>query len=223
MTSIGPGREHRIRRCLESWSKCGGEIIAVQPPGDEAFIAERFACVTVHIDSRTGESLGRPRNPRLAAMLSLAESGPILLINSDIEIKDDPSSFWDAWRPLSDKLLVGVRYDVDGDNVSLNPYGIDAFLITPEMVPFLRNDLGFCFGFPGWDYWIPFQLHYNGFMTKRVHSVLHHEVHSQGYSRDAVAMAQSILSNHYGVHRRKITQWIQRATDRPVSGAKRKR
>lgn len=174
-------------------------------------------------DNRTGEGVGKPQMPRLSALLSVDCCDPFLLINSDIEILGTRDQFEGAWKPEPKVLKVGVRYDTSGHEVTLNPYGIDAFLILPEMLSHLSDDLGFCIGFPGWDYWLPYQMHLSGYKTRRAESILHHEVHDVGYPRSAIAQAQAMLSGAYKVHRRVFTEFVQRETGRQHLTRKKRR
>jgi hypothetical protein len=159
---------------------------------------------------------GKPYLARVADHIKQTADGTILLINSDIEIRDTLERFFAQWcGDDADTLICGVRLDHPFGNYrsKMHPYGIDAFRITPEMAAALPDD-GFVIGSPGWDYWLPWRASQAGYKVRAAKSQLMHEVHEMGYGRDAVDVAHSIMLGQFNVPPHLLTLWIQWATDR---------
>lgn len=200
---------------MATWQRFGLPILGVQTEGEVDHISSLFSGVDFMAVPSKSNTWDRPHLPRVTDMLAVC-SETILLINSDIAIDDTLEQFAREWmNDDATTLVCGVRHDVDGDISILNPYGIDAFRITPEMASGLV-DLGFVIGAPGWDYWLPWELWNQGFGIRAAESSLAHEVHDIGYARNAVAVAQSMLVTRYGGHRRDFTEFVQRMTGRPT-------
>ena len=217
VTSLSPHRIERQQYCLETWRKHGLPIVAVQTPGEAGELGRHFTGVEFVETAITGDNVGKPRCPRVSEMCKLAADEPILLLNSDISVKDSPGQFASQWleERSPHELVVGIRRDFDrvGGPKVLNAYGIDAFRIVPQMMPYL-SDIGFCIGFPGWDYWIPWELHIHGYRMRVAESSLLHVVHDLGYSRDDIGRAQTMLQNYYSMPKVVFTLFVQYATGR---------
>lgn len=151
VTSFSPHRTDRQVACLASWRRFGVAIVAVQPARE----IDAMAATYEGVEWIACEG----QRPTIAELASVASDGPILLINSDIAIESTLPEFRRDWLAIEDKVLrVGCRWEIPvGGKPHLQRWGIDAFLITPEMLDDFR-DAGFAIGQPAWDYWIV--LHY---------------------------------------------------------------
>lgn len=216
VTSFAPHRIERQQFCLQTWQKYDLPIVAVQSTGEAATLQEHFPGVEFTETSIVGDNVGKPKCPRVSEMCKLATDEPILIVNSDISIKDDRGQFKNQWGEHSaDELVVGIRKDyIDvGKRKYLNPWGVDAIKITPPMVKHLA-DIGFCIGFPGWDYWIPWELNSRGYRIRVAQSALLHPVHDLGYPQAAIATARRMLQDHYCMPHQCFSYFIQHATGR---------
>jgi hypothetical protein len=98
-----------------------------------------------------------------------AQDSPVLLINSDIELR---MAFWEIERArwLSDSgLCYFTRYNHRGDLARAwrEPYGLDAFLLHGRDAKLFPSSF-LSMGRPCWDYWLPYTFARNG---RPLHSV----------------------------------------------------
>jgi hypothetical protein len=218
VTSFSLHRFERQQFCVRSWQRLGLPIVAVQCDTQIHELSKMFAGMGVEwttIPARTN-AWDRPHLARVADHIKHTADGPILLINSDIEIRDTPEQFADQWMgDDADTLICGVRLDhpFGKYKTAMHPYGIDAFRITPAMAELLPDD-GFVIGSPGWDYWLPWRVSQNGYKIRAAKSQFMHELHQMGYGRDAVDIAHQMMLDRFGVPPHILTLWIQWATDR---------
>ena len=218
VTSFSLHRFERQAFCVRSWQRLGLPIVAVQCDTQIDQLSNMFAGLGVEwttIPARPN-AWNRPHLARVADHIKHTADGPILLINSDIEIRDTPEQFADQWMgDDADTLICGVRLDHPHGKykTAMHPYGIDAFRITPAMSETLPDD-GFVIGSPGWDYWLPWRVSQCGYKVRAARSQFMHETHEMGYGRDAVDIAHQMMLDRFGVPPHILTLWIQWATDR---------
>jgi hypothetical protein len=218
VTSFSLHRFERQSFCVRSWQRLGLPIIAVQCDTQIDQLSEMFAGLGVEWTTMPARPNAwfRPHLARVADHIKHTADGPILLINSDIEIRDTQQQFADQWcGDDADTLICGVRLDHPRGSYrsSMHPYGIDAFRITPAMAETLPDD-GLVIGSPGWDYWLPWRISQLGYKVRAAKSQLMHETHEMGYGRDAVDIAHQMMLDRFGVPPHLLTLWIQWATDR---------
>jgi hypothetical protein len=218
VTSFGLNRIDRQRFCVASWRKLGLPIVAVQCDEQVEQLRAIFGDLVDSFTSLPSQpnAWNRPHLARVANHAKQTQDGPILLINSDIEIRDTPEQFADQWMSEdADTLICGVRLDHPHGSYrsTMHPYGIDAFRIMPSMAESLPDD-GFVIGSPGWDYWLPWRIAQLGYKVRAAKSQLMHEIHEMGYGRDAVDIAHQMMLDRFGVPPHILTLWVQWATDR---------
>ena len=217
VSSFAPTRVERQQICLESWLDHTDKVIGVQSPGETAILQPLFPDVIFIETDQVGDIFGRPKNVRTSAMIAMATAIPVLLINSDIEVRQSVQEFAFQWSVPAAKILkVGIRTDHHPQTKEerVFKWGIDAFLLTPPMVPLLP-DIGMTMGCPGWDYWIPYQLHQYGYRVKTIKDpTLIHELHPRNWSSESHELANVLLESNYSVHRKEIVRHIQRVTHR---------
>ena len=156
ITSISPRRVERQQYCMATWLQYG-EITAVQTAGEIPSLQPHFPDVQFVATEKTGAKIfGYPSRVNISAMI---EQGPGLLINSDIKIVSNQGQFDSDWEPKTRQFNVGVRYDFAGPGQPkyLNKHGIDAFLITEEVMA-VMEDHGFVIGVPVWDSWMVWHM-----------------------------------------------------------------
>jgi hypothetical protein len=208
VTSFSPQRTERQLACLASWQRLGMSIVAVQPEHEIESMAAVYAGVQwLPCDGQ---------RPTIAELAAVAESGPVLLINSDIAIESTMPEFRRNWLANEDKTLrVGCRWEVAADGSQhLQRWGIDAFLITPEMLADFR-DLGFRIGQPAWDYWMVIHYASLGYRIRaKIDRGLMHATHTQAWSKAEGREGVAIITDHYGIDRDEQNRRISKLTGR---------
>lgn len=219
VTSFGFSRSERQKQCLASWLKLGCEVVGVQSLGESERMASLYPGASFVETDLVGDLFGKPHFVRVKALIDQAIHEPVLIINSDIEIKTTGDKFRSEWEaPERKELKVGIRWDV---NVRTNRYqllkwGIDAFLITPEIAKLLP-DIGLAMGCPVWDYWIPWHMNSAGYsILTNKNQGLFHVVHPRNWSVDDYHTGWKLIANHYGEDAtdKALTSFIQNVTGR---------
>jgi hypothetical protein len=83
-------------------------------------------------DDRSGADFGFIDTIRIKALTDRDDGDGVLIINSDIAMKCDPSRFRREWADVpGDVFRVGIRWDQDKHlNKSLSKRGIDVFRLS---------------------------------------------------------------------------------------------
>lgn len=216
-TSISPNRTERQQQCIKSWLELGNEVIAVQSKGESSTLQQDYPKVNFEETNLVGDVFNRPKLVRISALLNQAMYAPILILNSDVEIRTVKSEFDRIWTPIEGKhLQMGIRWEEDPITKSLKllKYGIDAFLITPQMLEDL-NDIGMTMGCPAWDYWIPIHLQRKGYqLHTSKHLSLFHEVHQQNWNKADFNIGVALLQQHYKLSLKEASTFILQVTER---------
>jgi hypothetical protein len=199
ITSLSRHRIERQQYCLKTWQQ-HGEITAVQSAADIEILTPHFPQVRfVETDKTGSHRYCLPNRVRIKAMI---DQGPGLLINSDIKIDSSHDDFQADWEPERGQFNVGIRYDFDepGQPKVLNPYGIDAFLITEEAMD-LIPDVGFVIGVSVWDYWIVWHMMTERFRIKaKTTPGLLHLRHPPNWGERDTEIGLSIMRSVYGLN-----------------------
>ncbi len=213
ITSISPRRIERQQYCMATWLQYG-QIVAVQTIEDISLLQPQFPDVQFVATEKTGAKLfGYPSRINISAMI---EQGPGLLINSDIKIDTNKKQFDSDWKPKPKQFNVGVRFDFDGPGKPkfLNKHGIDAFLITEEVMA-VMEDHGFVIGVPVWDCWIVWHMLIHRFKIKaKLTPGLLHLNHPMGWSDTDLAKGLAIMQREYGIGHKGPSEAISDVTDR---------
>lgn len=217
ITTLSPSRVERQQKCIDSWAKAGVGVVAVQPESQVEHIRSLFHGAEIRGTEKVADRFNKPMFVRVHALLDQCMKEPGLIVNSDIEFIGTEETFRRDW-PKTDPgtLRCGVRFDRSSvfRRPKLFKWGIDAFLITPEIATDLP-DIGLSIGIPCWDYWIPMHFHLKGWqvLTKRSQGLLH-ESHRQNWSKEESDLGYQILLQHYGMKEKKIVDLIQSITGR---------
>lgn len=214
-TSIGISRTERQQKCVNSWLGLGCTVTAIQSKGESKILSKLYPEVEFVETNLVGDIFHRNRLVRISAIVAQAVTDPVLILNSDIEVKSTKDRFRKTWsHDGSRKLKMGIRWEHDGTELKLLKYGIDAFLITPEMVGDL-NDIGMVMGCPAWDYWIPIHLQRKGYAleTSKLKDLIH-EVHPQNWTKEDFSIGVSLLRKHYGLDIKAASKFILNVTER---------
>lgn len=211
VTSIAPHRIERQQYCISTWQNHSNDIVSVNTQSEIDQLQPLFPMVSFRIGD-TSTSFSKA-TPKLTELIKVADE-PTLLINSDISIKDENLSLW---NPEDKVLKLGIRYDYYANRPQrkfYQKYGIDAFLILPEMVP-LIPDLDFCVGCPGWDFWLPYHLwSQHDYEIKVVKGSLLHEFHTIGWAKSDQDSYRDRMTKHYKVTPMMLPYFILDITDR---------
>lgn len=217
ITAIGRNRIERQQFCIETWKQFSSEIVACNTEADIEFLKPyfpdvRFEACPPHL---TGEKLYN--RPDRVSIYALAQCGPGLLINSDIKIDGiSPVEFQDRWLPKKRVLKIGVRLDfaAPGKPKKLNPYGIDAFLLTEQIIDQLPN-LGFVIGTSVWDYWLTWHfVAKQSFFIEVIQGHLLHLMHESSWNEKDTDIGESIMLHNYAINRRVLSSVIKVITGR---------
>ena len=206
VTSFSPTRLEAQHKAISTWNQFNQEIVAVQCIGED--YAKDFTDNIVwvkpnlHWDKKT---------PSIVSLLEQCKNESIILINSDIEI-----NHLDNWntKPVSPKTLkIGLRTDYCNKFEQLNKYGLDVFLITPEMLEHLTNNI-WALGQPGWDYWLVYKLYQEGYELDIVDKGFLHEFHKEQWSKEDYRRCALLLEFEFGIPVQDISDNIQELTGR---------
>lgn len=204
VTSFSPTRLEAQHKALKSWKKYNLPIKAVQCYGEE--YAKDFVDDIYWVPSNKHWS---KRTPSLIDVFKVINK-PSILINSDIEL-DLPSL--DDWVPQKNTFRIGLRTDYSPKFTQLNKYGIDVFLLTPEMVASLTNSI-WALGIPGWDYWIVWSLIQTGYQLEIVKEDILHAAHEEQWDKDDYRRCSKLLEFEFDIPVQDISDTIQSLTNR---------
>ena len=210
VTSIAPHRIERQQYCVATWQRHSNDIVSINTPQEIEKLQPLFSMISFR-NGDTSTSFSKP-TPKLTELIKVADTST-LLINSDISIKDNNLSLWNAEPGV---LKIGIRQDYYPNKPKkyLQKYGIDAFLILPEMVP-LIPDLDFCVGCPGWDFWLPYHLwSQHNYEIKVVSCDFLHELHPIGWSKQDQISYRDRMTKHYKVTPMMLPYFILDITNR---------
>jgi FkbM family methyltransferase len=189
-TSLPPGRDRILhhRACIASWQTAGAEVFSFNHPSEIAELRLLYDVNFVPVSETAAPIVGRHYIP-ITAMLSYAAArrGPVLLMNSDIELGIAP---WELKRIrwlIDGGLCYFVRYNYDRDIrlAAREIYGIDAFLLTGNEAHLFPPSF-LSMGQPFWDYWLPYTFTARGGRLYAVEApMLFHKSHPRRWSDGA--------------------------------------
>jgi hypothetical protein len=228
ITSLSPLPHHREvqQQCLQSWRDFGLRRVVSGNTADEIDSLKdqydvEFAVVQPSV------AFSRP-TPRVFDLLQLG-SGPMLLLNSDIEILGPQSRLLEL---VDDRqTAIGIRHNWDDKDdghrlaaiatgsydrqvvddpadatansrridATLERWGYDVFLLYPEDLTTLPN-LDLGIGQPMWDWWLPVHLDLAGVSLEYLADpFFYHRKHSLHWDNSGLAIGRSILADAYGM------------------------
>lgn len=219
ITSFSPKRIDHQRFCMQSWLDRGCTVIAVQTESEANAVASTFPEVQVVATDKVADAFRKPTHVRISALLDQCRNEPGLILNSDIHLLSTRDQMQRDWSVDGRFFRIGIRWEQHPKTgmARLLKYGIDAFLITPDIAE-QAPDIGMALGVPVWDYWLPYHVvHKMGkrLVTKKTDG-LRHMAHVQNWHNSESDIGFSIMRDHYGVSQRGLTQWIQKATGRTM-------
>jgi hypothetical protein len=217
VTSFSPSRIDRQKHCLSTWIKAGCQVTAIQSPGEKDLLQGYFSGVEFKETELVGDAFGRPKLVRIKSLTDEAKEETVLILNSDIEIDVPRNIFMSKWNSVEPRTLKnGVRWQRGrfGRTKTVFKWGIDAFLITPEISRAV-TDVGMTMGCPVWDYWIIWYMHTHGFAIKTdLGRCFWHENHDANWSKAEYKTGFDIMMKEYGISESFLTNFIQEVTHR---------
>lgn len=204
VTSFSPTRLEAQHKALETWEKYNVPIVAVQCHGED--YAKDFTDNIMWVNPNKHWS---KETPCLIDIFKLVTK-PTILINSDIQLELDSL---DDWVPQPNTLRIGLRTDYHPKYVQLNKYGIDVYLLTPEIVSHLTNSV-WALGIPGWDYWVLWSMVQQDYMIDVVKEGMLHEAHEEQWNKDDYRRCSKLLEWEFDIPVQDISDGIQQLTDR---------
>lgn len=214
LTSLSPSRVERQKYCIETWTKHATKIIAVQTSSELSLIESLYPDLGIEFQTaRPSSSFSKP-TPKIVDILQYATE-PSLLINSDISIKDESLDLWNYEEGI---FKLGIRQDYFPHSTQKRfkqKYGIDAFLIYPEMVKSIP-DYDFCIGCPGWDFWLPYHLwSRQDYQIQTPECRFYHELHPIGWTKeDQTSYRARLASTEYKLTPTMLASFILDITNR---------
>lgn len=201
ITSLSPGQSRRIvhQLCVTSWQRMGLHVVAVQHPEEIPQLEPSFPGVEFVAAKRRHYSKPNVWINDLAD-IAIDRATPVMIINSDIEIRGSQEAFLAKWTPQMGVQTIGVRINHDGlGNSEPEHYGLDVFMLHPDMASLLP-ELEMLIGVPFWDYWLPYHLRNCGFKIEVLcDSTFWHLKHEQNWSSNDWHMAFEIFKKHYNL------------------------
>lgn len=202
ITSLNPNpaRLARQLKCLQSWLDIGLPVVVVNTAAEISNLKSQIDGVMWQPSEELTTDYDR-QTIRVSALvdIGIAIGLPFMLLNSDIEIQGRHEHITQAlFNP--GKLTIGVRWNYSGklQAATSEPWGLDCFLMTPEMAKTLPQ-MPFGLGKPVWDYWLPLHFRKLGYAFNWiVEPFFYHESHPIAWSQSEWLFGAETLRRHYG-------------------------
>lgn len=212
VTSLSPRPENRLRQqlCLTTWRRFGLRIHAVQTHAEALELEADYPQVSQWHECESDRSQIFDKPTQLIFNLcdvARQIDKPVLLINSDIELRGQQSQLLNKLR--ENVLFGGIRqnYREHWWNADRERWGIDAFLITPEMATKIPR-MPFAIGKPYWDYWLPYHFRQLGYSIDfEGRGLFYHRDHDRRWSQSEWNAAARLLPIGRGAEFRKSLPW----------------
>lgn len=216
ITAISKSRIERQQLCISSWTKYTKDIVACNTKEDIEHLQPLFPDVKFIEcpEELTGKALYD--RPDRVSIYALAKCGPGLLLNSDIKIEGvSTKDFYSIWSPVSKMLKLGIRSNFDGlgKPKTQEKYGIDAFLLTEDVIESIPN-LGFTIGVSVWDYWLVWHFITERYKIKPIYGHMLHLVHTSSWNEQDTAIGMELMIKNYRIDLEQLTKAVQVFTAR---------
>lgn len=202
VTSISPTRLEAQEKAISTWKKYNVPIYAVQCYGED--YATDFTGNIIWVKPNKHWS---KRTPSISDIINPFQE-PFILINSDIELELESLP-----TPKDNTFTIGLRTDYCPQFKQLNKYGIDLFLITPEMQQHLTNNI-WAVGIPGWDYYVLWSIIQAGYDVDIIKEGILHEAHKEQWDKNDYRRCSKLLEFQFDIPVCDIADGIQELTGR---------
>lgn len=213
--SLLPHHLSRQSRTIESWERMGLRVISGNSKEQIEELSDLYP--TVEFVECGQSSSYDTRTSRIYDLMQISDQ-PFLLINSDIEIYGDQNILLDAIEKK--ECLIGLRhnYDTNLSDAIIEPWGIDAFLLYPEISKTFPS-LDFGIGKSMWDYWIPLHLDSIGINTRWVgEPFFFHQSHPIFWKQESLETGRVMLQQQYG-SKNCQDSWVAWRSKKPFGSA----
>jgi len=164
MTSIAPRHAvgHVQSSAVQSWIDNGFKVYSFNCPTEIEQLKEQYPHVTFVPCHGTMRGVFKAPYVPISAFINYAKEHDIeqvLLLNSDIVIKDEQGALNRYLDWASNGLVIANREDHNGDYKTpiRYPHGFDAFIIHKNYYDRIPTSM-FCMGQTWWDYWLPYRF-----------------------------------------------------------------
>lgn len=192
VTSISPHRD--CTTAIQSWKNFGlSQIHSFNRESEIASLRPMYPGVIWHANEETFQPI--------IDMVSIANAMKTnaLLINADIEIHGNPETLQN--NIVRNAITAGIRYNFKRDwwNSERENWGLDVFVLTPEMVATLPK-LPLQMGRPLWDYWLPLHFQRLGYAMQFIgEPMFFHKIHEQQWKEQDWKINAQCISKHYAI------------------------
>ncbi len=205
ITSISPFHINKCiqQKAVDSWSKLG-EVVSFNHP-DEIHLLKSYKNVTFIPTTNTMQHIFKKPYVNINAMIDWAKTQSqkhICLINSDIELENNPVLLQKIRFELKDKVVICHRNDYEKKKEEGKPYvlGIDAFFLNQKHLHIYPPSL-FCMGNCHWDYSMPFTALKNGIEVINLQNKFaFHKKHPVQYSAKNWETTSKMFALEHGIN-----------------------
>lgn len=163
MTSISP--KHAVGdaqlQAVKSWQSIGLKVLSFNSPSEIGQLKDRYEGIEFVPAHLTMEGVQKVPYVPIQTFIEYAKKHGIeqvMLINSDIEIRDTRGLIDNYCGRAKDGLIFANREDHNGDAATARRYehGFDVFIVHSKYYHLLTASM-FCMGQTWWDFWVPYK------------------------------------------------------------------
>ena len=205
ITSLSPFHINKDiqQKAVDSWIKLGGQVFSFNHP-DEIHLLKDYNNVHFVETTHTMQHIFKKPYVNINAMIDWAKKQDqqhICLINSDIELDNNPILLQKIRFELNTKVVVAHRNDYVRHKKVSQPYvlGIDAFFLNQKHLHIYPSSL-LCMGNCHWDYNIPFTAVKNGIEVINLQNKFaFHKKHPVQYSAKNWETTSKMFAIEHGI------------------------
>jgi hypothetical protein len=200
ITSISPTHVNGDiqQRCVSSWVAADiGDVVTMNDPCEDIKVPS--GCIRVDAP-KSGKEVFKAPYVYITDMIDYARKNDydsVMLINSDIELRDQRKVIKEYLNLCSFGLVISNRYDHSGNYIKGVRYfvGIDVFVVHKKFYH-LFSEAPFVMGQTWWDYWLPYRFAVNDLPIFNIKaSIFYHKEHHVQYSAaDWMRMCEHFIS-----------------------------
>ncbi len=205
VTSLSEKPHHIARQsvCLSSWKAFGLPIIVVNKTDEIDRLSELYPQVDrwVACDDNLSIFTRQTQQIERLSRVAIDIDKPVMLLNSDIELFGDRSLLLDRLKPNC--LVGGIRWNYESilAKAVREDWGIDAFVVTPEMAKTIPASIRMQIGIPFWDYWLPLHFQRIGYEIDLIgERLLYHRSHDAMWGDDDWCIGAKVLDKEFGTN-----------------------
>ena len=195
--SLLPNHNAVQTQCLDSWKHSGYTIHAQNTEEEIVRLQTIYPQVDCwHVCNEVSTAYNYPTQT-IYNLLGLTQKlGPIILINSDIEIRSPQQILLNP-----DEVVLGIRwnYNQTHDDARQFKWGMDAITCTPQQHRTLPRNMPYAIGQAMWDYAVPDILRSARYKLRFIYNrMFFHKEHPQNWNKKGWYLGAEWLANHGG-------------------------